>query len=352
MPLGHVLRSLPGHVAAVLAVVVTTLAGVTGAQSLFYEGWGQPAQAALTYLLPWAACLVLGLVAFRWPRTGGALLIGAALVGAALWLRANFARFGQSSTGIQTAVVVFAPLLGLGGLFLLEARHRRLLRAVGTPPPASWVARHHRWLLLVGLSALGLGAVAVDKLPERLARHDDGLRGARVVDTNGVRLVWAPAGPGWNWLHVDGAYPSWDLLASYGVAPVGMKPPAGRAPGAGGQAIDEVGLCAFLDAEGTGLLAAPARIWRMPTADEVIRSLTRDGENAGCVWDGRSSHAVCRVPPDKETPLWAPDQPPIYILTGGVRDGQVVLGVNYTGGITPFPFHARGAGYRCVKPLL
>ncbi len=346
----HVLRGLPGHVAALLAVVVTTLAGFVGAQSLFYEAWGQPAPVVLTYLLPWAGCLALGLAAFRWPRAGGVLLIAVAVVGAAVWLRTNAARFGPSSAGVVTAIAFFTPILALGGLFLLEARHRRLLRAEGAALPTSWVARNHRWALLVGLSVLGLAAVALDKLPERLARHDDGLRGARVVDSNGVRLVWAPAGPGWNWRQPDGAYPSWAMLASYGAEPVGMKA-HNEGLGAAGQAIDEVGLCAFLDGEGTALLTAPAHIWRMPTADEVVRSLTRNGENAGCVWDGRATHAECRVPPDKETPLWAPDQPPIYILTGDVRDGRTVLGVNYTGGITLFPFAARGAGFRCVKPL-
>ncbi len=56
--------------------------------------------------------------------------------------------------------------------------------------------------------------VAADQLPKVPARHDDALRGARAVEANGLRLMWAPAGPGWNWRQPDGSYPSWDVLAT------------------------------------------------------------------------------------------------------------------------------------------
>ena len=58
-------------------------------------------------------------------------------------------------------------------------------------------------------------------------------------------------------------------------------------------------------------MAEPQDVWRMPTVDELVRSLVRRGENAGCAWDGEQKRAACRVAPDKEMPLWATDEPPI-----------------------------------------
>jgi hypothetical protein len=45
----HILRSLPGQVAFVLATVIGTVAVITAAHSFFYEGWGQGAANAATY---------------------------------------------------------------------------------------------------------------------------------------------------------------------------------------------------------------------------------------------------------------------------------------------------------------
>ena len=111
------------------------------------------------------------------------------------------------------------------------------------------------------------------------------------------------------------------------------------------------GLCGYLSEDGTSLLPEAIFVWRLPTADEVVRSLTRGGTSAGCAWDGRSPHASCQRPPDKETPLWAPDQAPIYYLTSDRAGADHALGVNYTGGITPHRKVSTGSGvgYRCVR---
>ena len=61
------------------------------------------------------------------------------------------------------------------------------------------VARVLRDRLLVGTPLVLAVALSAVHLPGILMRFDDGHRGARLIDANGVRLVWAPAGPGWNW---------------------------------------------------------------------------------------------------------------------------------------------------------
>lgn len=324
----HRWSSLPGHIACVLATVIGTIAAVTAVYSYFYEGWGQGIGAAAAYLVPPVLVVALSAVAMRWPSTGGALFLASGCLAGGWWLWRQAAADGLSPIAIQTAVVFFGPLLLLGGLFLLDARHRRRQAAEGGGPPTRRWRRHYRVALAAGVPILAVVLGPARELPGLLARYDDGLRGARTIAGNGVTLTWAPEGPGWNQRQADGDYLSWEAIAQYG--------------GAG------AGLCGHLGEDGTSLLPSPVRVWRLPTADEVVRSLTRGGTNAGCTWDGRPGHARCARPPDKETPLWAPDQPAIYYLTSDEVGDQYILGVNYTGGITP---HRRtsGVGYRCVR---
>jgi hypothetical protein len=350
MAMRHIGRSLPGHIATVLASVATTGLAVMGAASMFYEGWGQPPLELLAYLLPGAACLMLCLVAAHWPRGGGLALLLASVAFGAAWLR------GQQGRGVPPAMLAFTlammlgPVILTGVLFLLEARHRRLLRQEGVAPSPHWLVRNHRSLILAGVPLLALAVVCAQQVPGLLARRDDGIRGARVIEGNGVTLVWAPGGPGWNWKRPDRSPLTWNEIALYGVAPVGLAgkdrnglPPARR------EDMDRTNLCLHLSDDGSTLLVEPPRIWRMPTADEIVRSLTRDGANAGCAWDGKQGHAPCRRPPDKETPLWAPDERPIYYWAASDHDPVAALGVNYTGGITPQPKTSRGPGFRCVR---
>jgi hypothetical protein len=329
----HVLRSLPGHVAFTLSLLIGAVTAVSAVYSYFYEGWGQGPANAVGYLVPPLLVVTVCAAASRWPRTGGLMCLAGGLLAGGWWLWKRAASDGLGAIAVQTAVVFFAPVLVMGALFLLEARHQRLLAAERLRPASRWWGRHYRLVLVVGVPVLAVLIGPVRQLPGMLARHDDGLRGVRTIAGNGVTLTWAPRGPGWNQLQPDGKYPSWNAITSYG--------------GTG------AGVCGHLSEDGAALVTAPIRVWRLPTADEVIRSLTRGGANAGCTWDRRSAHATCRQSPDKETPLWAPDEPPIYYLTSDDAGEQHVLGVNYTGGITPHRrlTTARGLGYRCVRDV-
>ncbi len=348
----HILRSLPGWVATALALTITTILCYAGTASIFYETWGQAFPVLLYPLLPGLACLGLCLAALRWPLAGGWLLFITGIIFTAWWLTMQLER-GASSLPflIINALIMFAPMMIAGFLFLLEARHQRLLCEEGFRPSHRWIARNIRYFLVAGVPLLAVGIVTVMELPSHLWRLDDGLRGARVIAGNGVTLVWAPKGPGWNCKMPDGDYLSWNVIARYGASPAGLEAKNRRdQPHAERADMDRTCLCAYLDEEGTALLEEPRYIWRMPTADEIVRSLTRNGENAGCLWNGKAHHAECRTPPDKETPLWAPDEAPIYYLAAGEYDAGNAYCVNYTGGINIQP-KSLAMGFRCVKDV-
>ncbi|MBE9522295.1 MAG: hypothetical protein IME95_03815 [Proteobacteria bacterium] len=89
----------------------------------------------------------------------------------------------------------------------------------------------------------------------------------------------------------------------------------------------------------------------MPTTDELVRSLVYHGENAGCDWDGRLDKVACNQIPDKETPLWAPDQAPIYMWSGEEYSDEEAFFVSYNGWvkIQPKSWGNPRHGYRCVR---
>ena len=89
----------------------------------------------------------------------------------------------------------------------------------------------------------------------------------------------------------------------------------------------------------------------MPTVDEIARLLSQDNENAGCFWDGESDSFKCEISPDKETPLWAPDSPPVYYWAAESFDTEEAYYVSYTGWVhaQPKDWGNPRHGYRCVK---
>jgi hypothetical protein len=116
--------------------------------------------------------------------------------------------------------------------------------------------------------------------------------------------------------------------------------------------MNTTGLCVYLSEDGLTIMNEPQYIWRMPTVDEIVRSLVRHGENAGCTWDGNSGRANCQVLPDKETPLWAPDWAPIYYWAADEYNEREAYYVSYNGkGINhqPKSWGNQRHGYRFVR---
>jgi hypothetical protein len=327
--------------------VFTTFWTYWGTAELYHEGWWGAWTNRLFYLAPIAATLIPSLIAFRWPLVGGALIVGVGVFA--------FFFFGND-------VAVIGLAIGLvGTAFLVDGLVKwRAAKEEGVEP-RSWWRRNWRYVLLLVPPAIVIVAISAVMLPVVLTRVDDGDRSARLIEGNEVALVWAPEGPGWNWKQPWGGYPSWQDLALYGVPPVGLndKPGYGRQGDeyvttvfAGAREMAQTQLCRYLSADGTTLLDEPQDVWRMPTTDEVVRSLGRHGENAGCAWQGEVRvQAECAIQPDKESPLWSTDVPVIYYWTADAYDEQRGVYVAFNGAVNASyklggnPRH----GYRCVR---
>ena len=143
-----------------------------------------------------------------------------------------------------------------------------------------------------------LAVCAIEPVWRLSGRINDGDFGARLVEGNGLKLVWAPAGPGWP-LQIGGARE--DRMMVWAEA---------------------VRRCRHLKEDGLTLDDSPRDIWRLPTVEEAVRSMARHGQNAGGVWDAQSALASYRIKPDKETPLWNPHSMVIYWWTGTEVDEE------------------------------
>jgi len=311
----------PGHLALAACIAVTSVWTFWGVTEMFHEGWYAPFE-WLWFLLPAGISLALTLVALRWPRVGGWLLIGVG-VGFYAWVLLRVGARHGLSLGVAASWFPVAGFLAVvGWLFLRSARARRAPSAERSAAArGAGRRRDRRVLLAVGVPLLVGLATAVEPAIRVAGRVDDGFLGARRIDGLGVALVWAPAGPGWT----SGV--SWEEIAG------------------------DADVCRSLSDDGARLEATPQDRWRLPTADEVVRSLVRHGENAGCTWDGGSGAQDCAVRPDKETPLWDPGSPIIYLWTADEASATEAYAVTYHGAVWAYPKDAAlgSLGFRCVR---
>jgi hypothetical protein len=294
-------RLVLGWLAVALSTFITCFWALWGIIENFHEGWYYEsllknlALMLVQYLVVMLAFLGVTLVALYRPRLGACLFVATAVY--AGW------RFGWMRPSVRT--VILPPLLALAVLYWF-----------GRPQP-----RRLALAVVVGLPVLTLlvcGAEPAWRVPRRF---DDGDRGARRVEGNGVKLIWAPAGPGWP---DDGV--TWDEAKRR---------------------------CRHLTADGTALADTPQNLWRLPTVAEAVASLCRHGENCGGTWDPATARASYRVMPDKETPLWNPHSQVIYWWTATEVDAKEAYMVVYNGQVYPRQKSSRHSyfAFRAVKDV-
>jgi len=288
-----------GWIAVAISTLLAAFWAFWGSIENFHEGWyfssfwRNLALMLVQYLSPMLIIIVLSVVAIRW-RWLAIPVFGAVVIGLTfLFRRPNFA----------SVVTIEAPLLLLGGFYRF-----------GYPVPRRWAMRCVIGLPLI--TALACGAYPAWRVAHRV---DDGYYGARRIEGNGVSLVWAPEGPGW-----PSHYASWWSAAHN---------------------------CADLTADGRSLAAQPQNIWRLPTAEEAVRSLVYRGQNAGGVWNQANHAAHYRVMPDKDSPLWNVHSQVIYWWTGTENGPDKAYRIAYNGYISLLPKQGWGDywSYRCVR---
>lgn len=191
-------------------------------------------------------------------------------------------------------VLIFIPLLLFAlGFYFGEFKHKKRITF-------SFIAI---FLLII----LSFGIPQLIRVENRFNDNDFGLR---IIEGNGVTLTWASQGIGFPLEGTD-----WQTAKDN---------------------------CAKLNEDGDN--------WRLPTREEIVRSMTRNNNNARGIIDSEGNPKY-EIKPDKETPLWNPHSQVIYYWTNESKDEKRAFLVAYNGYIldrskTSSPAYQ---GYRCVK---
>jgi hypothetical protein len=285
-----------GWSAVVLSALISGFWAFWGIVENFHEGWYLPSLLdnlglmLLQYLSPMLIFVALSFLAIRWP------ILGLSAYGAlALFVVGFFGGFTE-----VTLYFLVLPLLLLGVLFWK-----------GRPQP-----RQRAYIVLAGVPLVVLLALGIEPAVRVAQRVDDGNLGMRVVRGNGVSLAWAPEGPGWP----ERPMP-WDEARR---------------------------VCEHLVEDGSSLSPEVQHIWRLPTADEAVRSMARHGVNAQGQWDSSLARARYSEQPDKESPLWNVHSPIIYWWTATEADSSSAYIIVYDGKVWP-KLKRQWMGCRCVK---
>jgi len=295
-------RQIVGWLAVTLSVAISSFWSFWGIIENFHEGWFHESMLLnigltfLQYLSPMIIFVLLTLLAIAFPRIGS---LAHVLAGVLLLL------FLFDLDDRVASLFVMLPLLLLGCLYWY-----------GRPQP-----RRTAYLLVIGLPVLTLVVCGVEPVSRVAGRVDDGNLQARLVEGNGVRLLWAADGVGW--------------------------------PREGATWHEAVRRCQYLTEDGRTISDDPSSVWRLPTAEEAVRSMSRHGVNSGGVWNEQTKTAKYQVRPDKESPLWNVHSQVIYWWTATEVDDERAYIITYDG--RPWLRRKRFApaylGYRCVKPL-
>jgi len=287
-----------GWTAVGFSTLITSVWAFWGITENFHEGWYLASfwmnigLMFVQYLSPMLLFAVTAVISIRWGKIGAALHVVMAVVVAGFFHLNNAA-----------AYLLILPFLGIGGLYWFSRlQNKRLAYSVAVGIP------------FVILVVSGIGPVV--RVSQRV---DDGDRQARMVQGNGIGLVWAPAGQGW--------------------------------PNKGKDWFEAMHTCQYLSGDGLTLEAAPQNIWRLPTVDEVVRSMALHGKNSGGIWDAESEQAAYKVKPDKESPLWDVQSQVIYWWTSTEINLDEAYIIVYDGKVWPRSkdFGPAYLGYRCVK---
>jgi len=287
-----------GWIAVFLSTTVAGFWAFWGAAETFHEGWYDRElwrNVSLSIVQYFPAMLVsmgAALLALWRPTVG--VLVHAAGAAVAFWL------FRHMPVGMN---LVVWPLLALAAAY-----------GYGRPEPRRYARR-----IVVAVPLIVAVLTGAYPAWRVLTRPDDVDTSMRQIHGNGVDLVWAPEGPGWDTMGFD-----W---------------------------FEAKRRCEYLTADGGSLASVPQRVWRLPTVDEAVRSMTDRGRNAGGAWDPATRRATFSLMPDKEAPLWNPYSRVIYWWTADEMDANRAYRVVYNGGVHVF-LKTTSRGYfaaRCVR---
>jgi len=291
--------------AVILNLCFSVLWSFWGILENFHEGWYYSdilenlALFLFQYLLFAIIFILLGLFSIRYHKAGAILYIITAILIPVLKIKSF------------SAIFVFSiPLFIIGLLFWFSDFKNK-----------KWF---YLFTVLIPLSVIIVFAVEpVIRLSQRIDKYD---KNAVLVEGNEVELIWAPEGPGW-------------ITETGQIGKMKWKDAKAR--------------CERLSDDGKYLCDSAQYIWRLPSVNEAVRSLSRHAVNCGGVWDSISKKPVYKIMPDKESPLWKVKSPVIYWWTATELNDSMAFRIVYNGSVQVLnkKITMGSLGFRAVKNI-
>ncbi len=289
-------RKIIAGVTAFFSSLIIGFWSYWGINEAFHEGWYYQSLwqnlslTSIQYLSVPFVFLLTSLIALNYKKTGLSLFLSLGI----------FALFFFNSNAGRALIFVPMILFALG-FYFGEFKSKKIISSV------------FKGIFLIILLTFG-----IPHLIRVETRFNDQDFGTRTIFGNGVSLTWAAQGVGFP---LDGT--DWETAQEN---------------------------CAKLNESGETLLQEEVNLWRLPSREEIVRSLTRKNQNSlGFI--AADGVAQYQMQPDKETPLWNPHSEVIYYWTAESKDAEKAFLVAYNGYILARnkSFGPNYQGYRCVK---
>ncbi len=313
---------IPGNIAFILMLLISSLWTFWGVSEMFHEGWYRPFE-WIFFLIPSLISVSLTVVSLLFPKIGGSLIILSGMIFSVFVFSRMVQGGGFTISNFLSWLPVTLLFILIGILFVIEGFRIKepLEREV------KWYKRYSKVIIAI-LIPLVIGTAAGTVSGYRyFNRYDDGYRGERIIEGYEITLTWAGDGSGWHKSSMGNL--SWNEIALYGKGPIGFE--GKRETYASYEDFKRYNMFRYLNYDATELTDKVYDFWRLPTIDELTRSMYKDNKCVGCPWNGKEGIQNYKKPPDKETPLWAPDEPVIYYMSSTEADEREYYSISYRG---------------------
>ncbi|MCX8095360.1 MAG: hypothetical protein N3D74_04165 [Caldisericia bacterium] len=303
---------------------------------MFHEGWYKPFE-WIYFLLPSIITILLSIISILYPKIGGVLII----IFGGIFSITVLSRIISINTLSLKIIISWIPVTFLfilmGFLFIYESKKKQISKKI----------KLKRVLYLILINLIIIFLFGVPLFIRNINRFNDGYRGERKIKGFEIELIWSGEGVAFHFKSKGNL--SWNEIALYGKGEIGFE--GKKFIYATKKDFEKYNMFRYINYEGTELTDKIYDFWRLPTIDELTRSMYRKGKCVGVPWNGKEGKQNYEITPDKETPLWLTNEPVIYYLSSTEANDKEIYTISYNGCVIKRDksFVIGSLGFRAVR---
>lgn len=302
----------------IFLILITSIWTFWGINEMFHEGWYKPFE-WIFFLLPSIISVIYSIITILYPIIGGILII----ISGSIFSIFIFSRMIKFHSFNIKNFISWIPLtlffIFLGFLFIKEGKKQKFNKNLKI--------NRVNFLILINLIIIFLFGTPL--YFRNINRLNDGYRGEREIVGFEIKLIWAGEGVSFHFKSKGNL--SWNEIALYGKGEIGFE--GKRFIYATKEDFERYNMFRYINYEGTEITKEIQDYWRLPTIDELTRSMYRKGKCVGVPWNGKEGRQNYKITPDKETPLWLPDEPVIYYFSSTEANEKEIYTISYNGNV-------------------